>query len=137
MYRITKDTKYLEQAQKIANFILNHPNLPSDKIPYWDFDAPNIPNEERDSSAAAIMASALIELSSYTSEEASQNYKSTAKEILNNLLTDKYLAKKGENGGFLLKHGVGHKPENSEVDVPLSYGDYYLIEAMIRYKNSI
>src|SRR6056300_1766143 len=106
MYRITKDTKYLEQAQKIANFVLNHPNLTSDKIPYWDFDASNIPNEERDSSAAAIMASALIELSSYTSEEASQNYKSTAKEILNNLLTDKYLAKKGENGGFLLKHGV-------------------------------
>ena len=40
MYRFTRDKKYLEQAKKVAGFILNHPNLPADKIPYWDFDAP-------------------------------------------------------------------------------------------------
>ena len=69
MYRETKDPKYLEQAKKIATFILNNPNLPKDKIPYWDYNAPNIPNEPRDASAAAIVASALIELSGYVKEK--------------------------------------------------------------------
>ncbi len=136
MYRITKDKIYLDQAQKIANFILNHPNLPKDKVPYWDFDAPEIPNEERDSSAAAIIASALIELSSYSSDDLESTYMSNATDIIDNLLSEEYLAEKGTNGGFLLKHAVGSKPANSEVDVPLSYGDYYLIEAMLRYKNA-
>jgi unsaturated chondroitin disaccharide hydrolase len=137
MYRITKNMNYLNQAQKIARFILDHPNLPQDKIPYWDFDAPNIPNEERDSSSAAIIASALIELSEYSSEKLNNIYLNNASIILENLIEKKYLAKKGESGGFILKHGVGSKPANSEVDVPLSYGDYYFIEAMIRYKKRI
>ena len=128
---------YLNQAQKIAKFILDHPNLPLDKIPYWDFNAPNIPNEERDSSTAAIIASALIELSEYSSEQLNNRYLNNASIILENLIEKKYLAKKGESGGFILKHGVGSKPANSEVDVPLSYGDYYFIEAMIRYKKRI
>jgi unsaturated chondroitin disaccharide hydrolase len=62
MYRFTKDKKNLRQANNIAKFILNNPNLPEDKIPYWDFDAPQIPLAPRDASAAAIMASALLEL---------------------------------------------------------------------------
>jgi len=61
MYRFTKDTAYLSQARNIAGFLLNHPNLPEDKIPYWDFNAPDIPAAKRDASAAAIMASALLE----------------------------------------------------------------------------
>jgi len=65
MYRETQDPQYLEQAQKVAAYIINYPTLPKDKIPYWDYNAPNIPNEPRDASAAAITASALIELSSY------------------------------------------------------------------------
>src|SRR3546814_8043846 len=68
-YRETQDKKYLEQAEGIAEFMMNHPNLPEDKVAYWDFDAPNIKNEERDASAAAIMASALLELSSITNKE--------------------------------------------------------------------
>ena len=135
MYRETKDPKYLEQAINIAEFILNHPNLPEDKVPYWDFNAPDIPDARRDSSAGAIMASALLELSTYVEGNKSEFYKSSAEDMLFSLLTDEYLAEKGENGGFLLKHGVGDLPGNSEVDVPLTYGDYYLVEAMLRYKN--
>lgn len=133
MYRVTKDQKYLDQAVAIAEFVLNHPNLPEDKIPYWDFDAPNIPNELRDSSAGAIMASALLELSQYVDAEKGKSYYEDAATMLKTLTTDEYIAEKGTNGGFLLKHGVGHIPENSEVDVPLTYGDYYLVEAMLRY----
>ena len=135
MYRATKDKKYLDQAVAIAEFILNHPNLPQDKVPYWDFNAPNIPNALRDSSAGAIIASALLELETYVDKEASKKYFVAAKTILKTLTTDEYIAEEGTNGGFLLKHGVGHMPAKSEIDVPLTYGDYYLVEAMLRYKN--
>lgn len=131
MYRLTKKPEYLDIAVKIADFILNHPRLPEDKIPYWDFDAPNMPNEPRDASAAAIIASALFELSTFTSDK---NYFEQAKTILKNLSSDKYLAKPGENGFFILKHSTGNWPKNSEIDTPLSYADYYFIEAIKRYK---
>jgi hypothetical protein len=134
MYRETKDKKYLNQAVNIAEFMLNHPNMPEDKVPYWDFDADNIPDALRDSSAGAIMASALLELSEYVDRGKSKKYFKIAETALSTLMSDEYLAKKGSNGGFILKHGVGHLPENSEVDVPLTYGDYYFIEALLRYK---
>lgn len=135
MYRETKDVTYLEQAKHIASYLLNHPNLPKDKIPYWDFYAPGIPDALRDSSSAAIIASALLELYLYTDGNEAKNYMNNATTILTNLLKPEYFAKVGENGGFILKHGVGNMPINSEVDTPLTYGDYYLVEAMIRYKN--
>jgi hypothetical protein len=135
MYRETKDPKYLEQANHIANFILNHPNLPSDKIPYWDFNAPGIPNALRDASAASIMASALLELSGYVDEKKSQEYFGAAETMLTSLSNNTYKAAAGTNGGFIIQHGVGHMPNKTEIDVPLTYADYYFVEAMIRYKN--
>ena len=135
MYRETKDIKYLDQAHHIANFILNHPNLPKDKVPYWDFNAPNIPNAPRDASAAAIISSALIELAGYSDRKVGQQYLQITEDILRSLSSENYRAKVGENGGFILKHSVGNMPVKSEVDVPLSYADYYYVEAMRRYKN--
>lgn len=132
-YRETKNTKYLEQANKIAGFILAHSNLPADKIPYWDFHAPGIPNELRDASAAAIMASALIELAGYVDAKKGNGYLQVAETILLNLSSPAYRAAPGTNGGFILQHGVGHMPNKTEVDVPLTYADYYFIEAMKRY----
>ncbi|MEQ1799233.1 MAG: glycoside hydrolase family 88 protein [Lacibacter sp.] len=134
MYRETKDKKYLDQANKIAKFILNHPNLPADKIPYWDFNAPDIPNALRDVSAAPIIASALLELKTYVSEIEANEYLTVAETILKSLSTPVYKAVAGTNGGFILQHGVGHIPQKTEVDVPLTYADYYFIEAMKRYK---
>jgi len=134
MYRETHDQKYLDQANHIAAFLLNNPTLPADKIPYWDYDAPGIPNALRDASAAAVMASALIELSSYVSKEDAEKYRNVAAIILRNLSSSQYKAAAGTNGGFILKHSVGHLPGKSEVDVPLTYADYYFLEAMKRYK---
>ncbi len=125
-YRETKDEKYLEQAVKIAGFILSHPNLPEDKIPLWDFDAEK--DALRDASAAAIMASALIELDTYAPDK---GYLKVAEEILTNLTSD-YTAEPGTNGQFIITHCVGHLPANSEVDVPLTYADYYFMEALMR-----
>jgi len=128
-YRETKDPKYLKEAQNIAGFIFSHPNLPKDLIPYWDFNAPGIPNEPRDVSAAAVMASALLELSTYSRN--GQYYRSLAGEILSNL-TKAYRAPIGESYGFILLHSTGSKPSDSEVDVPLVYADYYYLEALLR-----
>jgi len=134
MYRETRKTEYLSFAQNIANFLLNHKNMPADKIPYWDYNATDIPNTYRDASAASIMCSALLELAKYSNGEQKDKYLNTAITILKNL-SSSYRATEGSNGGFILKHGVGHLPAKSEVDVPLTYGDYYFIEALMRYKN--
>ena len=131
-YRETKDKKYLLQAQNVADYILRHKNLPKDLIPYYDFDAPNIPNEPRDASAAAVIASALLELSTYT--DGKNNYLQKANQIIANLSTN-YIAKLGSNKGFILTQSTGSKPSNSEVNVPISYADYYYLEALCRIKN--
>ena len=134
MFRKTGDSVYLNKAKAIADFIVDNPNMPEDKIPYWDFNAPDIPYSKRDASAGAIMCSALLELSQYCEGPLSIKYLETAKTQLITLCSDEYLAAKGSNGNFILKHGVGHLPNNSEVDVPLSYADYYFVEALTRYK---
>lgn len=130
-YRFSKDKKYLEQAEKIAAFILNHPNMPKDLVPYWDFNAPNIPNEERDASAAAILASGLYELSTYSKN--AKFYRQKADRIIESL-TNNYRSLIGENKGFILLHSTGSRPSNSDVDVPLSYAEYYYLEALLRLK---
>ncbi|NDP21071.1 MAG: glucuronyl hydrolase [Paludibacter sp.] len=137
MYRETKDVVYLEQAKNIANFILTNKNLPDDKIPYWDFDDPNIPNALRDASAAAIMASAFVELSTFVDSKLAKKYIETAEKQIRSLASDHYLADLGTNKGFILKHSVGYLSNDSEVDVPLTYADYYFIEAMLRYKTLV
>ena len=135
MYRETKETRYLEQARNIAAFMLHHPNMPADKIPYWDFDAPDIPNALRDASAGAITASALIELSGYVDVALAKEYLDVAETQLRTLSSPEYFAENGTNGNFILKHSVGHLLGKSEIDVPLAYADYYYIEALLRYKN--
>ncbi|MGA9637735.1 glycoside hydrolase family 88 protein [Flavobacterium sp.] len=127
-YRYTKDKKYLDQAQKIAKYILTYKGTPSDGIPYWDYNAPKIPNEPRDVSAAAVTASALMELDGYTAE----SYKTAIDKIMDSLASDEYTAKKGENHNFILKHSVGSIPHGNEIDVPLNYADYYYLEALVR-----
>lgn len=132
-YRCTQQESYLEQARKIAELVINHPATPEDLIPWWDYNAPDIPNAPRDSSAAAIMASALLELSTMVQGEESQLYFDRAEKLLMSLSSESYLAKRGENGGFILMHATGHLPAHSEIDVPLNYGDYYFLEAIQRY----
>ncbi|MGZ5287515.1 MAG: glycoside hydrolase family 88 protein [Flavisolibacter sp.] len=134
-YRETRDPAYLDQAEKIAGFLLNHSNLPADKIPYWDFNAPDIPNAMRDASAAAIMASALLELQALTTDRTKSRFYFTSAETILTSLSGSYKASPGTNGGFILKHGVGHLPNHSEVNVALTYADFYFIEALKRWRS--
>lgn len=147
VYRETKVKKYLEAAKKMAAHFINHPNLPKDKVPYWDFnvnqpgfnppwkyDPAKYPEIPRDASAAAIVASALIELAGYTSPKIAQTYLTTAEIMLKSLSSEKYRASPGANGGFILMHSSGGVPGDIEVDVPVSYADYYYLEALMRYR---
>jgi len=135
MYRFTKDDRYLQQAGNIARFMLHHPAMPADYIPYWDFNAPDIPAARRDASAGAVLASALLELAQYSKGDARKEYNSVAGKIITALSSPAYRAPLGSNGGFLLQHCVGSLPHNSEVDVPLTYADYYFMEALTRYRD--
>jgi len=128
-YRYTKDPAYLKQAEAVTNYLLNHPNMPKDLVPYWDFNAPNIPDEPRDVSAAAVIASGLYELGGYSKN--SKLYISKANTMMKSMGTI-YASKEGGNRGFLLGHSTGSKPAKSEIDVPLSYADYYYLEALLR-----
>jgi len=130
----TGSEKYRNQAQHVADFIINHPRLPSDKIPYWDFDSPDIPNTYRDVSAGAIIASALLKLADAVDETASGRYRKIATTMLDALSSADYRAAMGTNQGFILKHSVGSIPHNNEIDVPLAYADYYYLEALLRQK---
>ena len=130
-YRYTKDKAYLKQAESTAKFFIKHKNMPSDGIPYWDFNAPTIPNTTRDASAAAVMASALIELYTITKKNVYLNY---SKKVIRSLSSNKYLLKESVNAPFILDHSTGDWSKKSELDEPIIYADYYFLEAIIRKK---
>jgi len=148
IYRETGDKKFLSLAKNLSDFYINHPNLPKDKVPYWDFnvnqagftplwkyDRNKLNYIPRDASAAAIVASGLLELSSFLGEEG-EVYKNFAIASLQSLASPEYLATPSTNANFLLKHCVGSFPHGAEIDVPLVYADYYFLEALLRYRNS-
>lgn len=130
-YRFTADRRYLDQALRTFRFMRDHPNTPADLIPYWDMDAPKIPDEPRDASSAAIIASALYELSGYAPSQAAEAI-AYADRIMESLSSPAYTAAPGANGRFVLMHSVGSIPHGSEIDVPLNYADYYYLEALVR-----
>lgn len=130
-YRYTQDPKYLEQAEKSAAFYLQHAKLPEDGIPYWDFDDPKIPNAVKDVSAATIVASALVELSMYTNNDAYLDY---SNKVLNSLKSEEYIIPIDIEAPFILKHSTGNWPKNDEMDGPIVYGDFYFLELMLRIK---
>ncbi|WP_299223018.1 glycoside hydrolase family 88 protein [uncultured Aquimarina sp.] len=131
-YRYTKNVEFLEQSKKIASFLMNHVNLPKDAVPYWDFDAPNIPSEPRDASAAAVIASGLIELYEYTGDK---KYLDFSDRIMGNLSSMKYVIQNESNIPFILNHSTGNWPKNDEINGPISYADYYFLEAILRRAN--
>lgn len=137
MYRETRLPRYLRQAERMAGFVMDHPRLPADRIPYWDFDAPGQPTAPRDASAAAITASALLELATLTADPAvAARMRTFATGQLASLASPAYFAEGGENGGFVLRHSVGALPHGAEIDVPLVYADYYFLEALLRLRRT-
>lgn len=132
IYRETQDSLFLNQALGIAEFIMSNEVMKKEGVPYWDFDDPAIPDAPRDVSAAAVICSAMYELSGYAPEQQKIKIERFADHIFKNLASDRYMAETGSNNNFLLMHGTGFKPKDKEVDVPLNYADYYFLEAAMR-----
>ena len=130
VYRETKDVRYLDFVQKVTDVYLK--NLPEDYVPYWDFNDPAILDAPRDASAAAVVASALLELSTYLPGEKGREYKGAAIKMLKSLSSDKYQSRESKPS-FLL-HSTGHWPAKSEIDASIIYADYYYMEALLRLK---
>ena len=136
-YRDTKYQPFLDKAIGAANYVLTH--LPSSTvlIPYWDYDAPRnstLPYQPRDTSAAAIFASALVELSGYVTPDLRDRFLTAAKGIVDQLSSPKYMIygdKRYKLRALLVNGTIGSYPKNP-YDVSLSYGDYYLTQAVIR-----
>lgn len=134
MYRFTQDKFYLEQAQNIARYIMSYHPAPEDKVFLWDYKAPA--DAPRDASAAALCASALLELRGLTDDaRLADDAYSFAVDILRSLSSEAYTAASGTNGNFVLKHSVTSFPAGKEIDKPLCYADYYYFEALLRLKN--
>lgn len=129
-YRETRDDAFLQHAVNIADMIMKR-NTPEDLIPYWDFDAPARRETPRDASAAAVIASGMLELSTMAVD--GKKYFDYAETMIKNLSGADYLSAKGENQGYVLMHSVGSLPHGSEIDTPLNYADYYYLEALKRY----
>nr|WP_243348131.1 glycoside hydrolase family 88 protein [Parabacteroides sp. FAFU027] len=130
-YRETKKQEFLDFAQKVTEPYISR--LPNDYIPYWDFNAPDIPKAAKDASAAAVVASALLELSGYVKEQQqAKRYKYFAMKMIVSLSSDKYLS--GNLKPSFLLHSTGHWPNKSEIDYSINYADYYYIEALTRLK---
>ncbi len=127
-YQYTKRPDFLNKAQDVAAFIFTHPNLPEDLIPYWDYDAPNIPNEPRDVSAATVAACGLFRLAESAPDMATE-YRKNANAILASLTNQEYQL---DQAPFFLQHSVGSIPGEFEMDAPIIYADYYYVEALNR-----
>jgi hypothetical protein len=132
-YDRTGDRAFFDQASNIASFFFNHPNLPEDMIPYWDFDASNIPDEPKDASAAAVAAVGLMKLAKYDTENRVK-YMEWVDTILSSLGSPEY---QSDAVPFLLDHSTGSVPGDFEIDVPIVYGDFYYVEALITRLNSL
>ena len=109
------------------------PRLPEDGVPYWDFSQTDL----RDASAGAIIACGLLQLWEFRGRTPDDPALAMAERILRTLASPEYLAEPRTLGGFLLKHSVGSLPGHSEVDVPLTYADYYFLEALSLYPVSV
>ncbi|MDO7171571.1 glycoside hydrolase family 88 protein [Mariniflexile sp. AS56] len=130
-YRETGDEAYLKTSQKLADHFIAR--LPEDGIPYWDFDDPKIPNAPKDASAAGVVACGMLELSEQLEDKTlKEKYFKAAKALITQLGSDAYFS--GDTNDALLLHSTGHYPNNSEIDVPIIYSDYYFMEALLRLK---
>lgn len=129
-YRHTRNPELLAAARRVSDWFIDH--LPADAVPYWDFNAPNIPNAPRDASAGAIAAAGLFDLARSVDAETASRYRAAADRITLSLARN-YLST-GTNNVAVLLHSTGQHPQGAEIDVGLVYADYYFLEAMLRRK---
>jgi unsaturated chondroitin disaccharide hydrolase len=135
VYALTGDQESLAVAERNADFWLTH--LPKDHVPYWDFSAdlsaPLPWGPQKDSSAAAIAASGLLDLECQTrSLDRAVAYRQTALAMLDALVEPQYLAEYTPGAEGILKHGVYHTAKGLGVDESVMWGDFFFVEALMK-----
>ena len=129
-YRETRDPRFLEVARLVSDWWLRH--VPDDMVPYWDFGAPDIPAAPRDTSAAAIAASGLIDLALLDpDEERRAAYAGAARETLASLMSPAYSSATWTPS--VLLHGT-YSWWMDISDRGLAYGDAFFLEALLRLR---
>lgn len=128
-YRNTRELRYLQAAKRVAHFFIA--SLPDDRVPYWDFRLESFEGEPRDSSAAAIAASGLLEIAEFVPAAEKHIYAEAAKSILKSL-TEHYATWDQPNHEAILTGATASRPTNHCVDGSLIYGDYYYVEAFAK-----
>lgn len=131
-YRATGDLVFLETARNLAKYALD--NLPADLIPYWDYNSPEIPEDVRDSSAASILASALLNLAVLETDAENANRWHAQAEAILKSLWENYTSRETAEPSILLQ-GTRSKPHGL-MDHGLIYGDYYFVEALLTLKKA-
>jgi unsaturated chondroitin disaccharide hydrolase len=127
-YRATGDPIFLETARHLANYAFE--NLPADRVPYWDYCSPDIHNDVRDSSAASILSSGLLNLAMLeTNPENAARWHTHAEAVLKSLWEN--YSSRGTPEPSILIHGTRSKPHGL-MDHGLIYGDYYFVEALLK-----
>ncbi len=130
-YREVGRKDFLATSMKLADHFMNR--LPEDGVPYWDFDAPNIPDAAKDASASAAAASGMLELYQLIEDkELAEKYYDSAVKLLAAISTPEYVS--GDRNDAILTHSTGHHPKGWEIDVPIVYGDYYYLDALLKLK---
>jgi unsaturated chondroitin disaccharide hydrolase len=119
----TGDSSFLEPAERATRWWLDH--VPADCVAFWDFDDPDIPNTNRDTSATAIAAAGLLKLAALTASASSRQKYREAADATVRALAEKYL---GADGG--LWEGCYNKRINLATKHELIWGSYYLYECL-------
>lgn len=135
VYALTGSDEWLAVSERNADFWLA--NLPTDGVPYWDFDAdlsqPAPWGAQKDSSAGAIAASGLLDLAKQTkSPEKAARYRQTALATLDALCRPEFLADQTPGWEGILKHGVYHTAKNLGVDESVMWGEFFFVEALTK-----
>jgi len=133
-YKYTKDEHAFNLYKGMTNYFLNR--LPEDLVCYWDLIFKDGDDQSRDSSAAAIAVCGMHEMSKYISEadEDKETYKYAMHAILRSLI-EKYTFEKSPEADALLLHGVYSWHSGKGVDEGNIWGDYFYLEALIRFYN--
>lgn len=132
-YKYTKDKEIFDIHEAVTSFALD--NLPSDNLCYWDFDFKDGSDEDKDSSANAIIACGLLEMCKYLddNDEKKEMYLNAANMLVEALIDTCALSDSDTHG--LITYVTGSKPHNMVMKSCATYGDFYYLEALIKLKD--
>lgn len=130
-YEYTGEAKYLNAAQKVANYFMAN-IINYDFVTPVDFRSPIEPMIH-DTTSSAIVASGLVELAKYVTESEAENMIYVSKKIISKLEAE-FIDLEVTNDGVLKKGSAKYHNDKVDPEIPIIYGDYFLIEALMKHQ---